>query len=73
LWWDGKREEAAEMVTDDILLTFGLGYTEEMIQSRISQYLNAGITPIIDSHGIRKQHEKADTVRIMETAISGGG
>lgn len=73
LWWDGKREKAAEMVTDDILLTFGLGYTEEMIQSRISQYLDAGITPIIDSHGIRKQHEKADTVRIMEAAISGGG
>lgn len=71
MWWAGEREDAAALVTDEILLTFGLGYTEEMIGSRISRYLDSGITPIIDSHGIRKQHEKADTVRIMEAAISG--
>ncbi len=73
LWWEGDRKEAAELVHDDILLTFGVGYTTEMIQSRIAAYLDAGITPIIDSHGIRKQHEKDDTVRIMEAAISGVG
>lgn len=71
LWWSGQREKAAELVGDDILLTFGLGYTDEMISSRVDAYLEAGITPIIDSHGIRKQHEKDDTVRIMESAMRG--
>ncbi|HVR80213.1 MAG TPA: LLM class flavin-dependent oxidoreductase [Acidimicrobiia bacterium] len=71
LWWSGSREEAASLIDDDILLTFGLGYTEDMIQTRLDSYLEAGITPIIDSHGIRKEHEKDDTVRIMEAAISG--
>lgn len=70
-WWAGHREEAAEMVDDEVLMTFGLGYTDEMIKSRIDAYLEAGITPIIDSHGIRKGNEKEDTVRIMNAAIEG--
>ena len=76
LWWSGEageRETAAALVDDDMLLTFGLGYTEEMIKSRIDLYLEQGVTPIIDSHGIRKQHEKEDTVRIMKAAIQGRG
>ena len=76
LWWSGEpqdRETAAELVDDQMLLTFGLGYTDEMIRSRIDAYLEVGITPIIDSHGIRKQHEKEDTVRIMKAAIQGRG
>ncbi|MGH8913092.1 MAG: hypothetical protein ACRDZM_01095, partial [Acidimicrobiia bacterium] len=74
LWWSGEpgdRETAAALVDDEMLLTFGLGYTEEMIGSRIDTYLEAGVTPIIDSHGIRKQHEKEDTVRIMKAAMRG--
>lgn len=74
LWWSGEPEDrasAAALVDDDMLLTFGLGYTEEMIRSRIDVYLEAGITPIIDSHGIRKGHEKEDTVRIMQAAMRG--
>ena len=70
-WWSGHREEAADLVDDDVLLTFGLGYTLEMISSRIDQYLNAGVTPIIDSHGIRKGNEKEDTVSIMKAAMDG--
>jgi alkanesulfonate monooxygenase SsuD/methylene tetrahydromethanopterin reductase-like flavin-dependent oxidoreductase (luciferase family) len=73
LWWSGDRENAAEMIDDPMLLTFGLGYTTEMISSRIDTYLEAGITPIIDSHGIRKQHAKDDTVWIMEAAMRGRG
>lgn len=72
-WWSGEREKAAEMVDDQILLTFGLGYTADQIQSRIDAYLSAGITPIIDSHGIRKGHEKEDTIAIMKTAIGHAG
>lgn len=71
LWWSGKRDDAAALVEDDVLLTFGLGYTEEMIASRIDEYLAAGVTPIIDSHGIRKQSEKDDTIRIMRAAMRG--
>lgn len=70
-WWSGDREEAAGLVDDDVLLTFGLGYTEEMIGSRIDEYLEAGITPIIDSHGVRKGGEKEDTVTIMKAAMGG--
>lgn len=73
LWWSGEREKAAALVEDNVLLTFGLGYTGEMIESRIDRYLEAGVTPIIDSHGIRKRHERDDTVRIMEAAIRGRG
>jgi hypothetical protein len=72
LWWSegaGERETAAALVDDDMLLTFGLGYTDEMIKTRIDAYLEEGITPIIDSHGIRKQYEKEDTLRIMKAAI----
>lgn len=71
LWWSGEREKAAALVEDEVLLTFGLGYTGEMIGSRIDRYLQAGVTPIIDSHGIRKGHERDDTVSIMETAMQG--
>jgi probable F420-dependent oxidoreductase len=70
-WWSGDREEAAGLVDDDVLLTFGLGYTQEMITSRIDEYLEAGITPIIDSHGVRKGSVKEDTVRIMRAAMDG--
>ena len=69
LWWSGNREQAADLVDDDMLLTFGLGYTRDQIRSRIEQYLAAGVTPVIDSHGIRKGHEKEDTVAIMKVAI----
>ncbi len=71
LWWSGDREKSAGLIDDDMLLTFGLGYSSDMIASRINTYLAAGITPIIDSHGIRKQHEKEDTVRIMRAAMQG--
>ncbi|MGH8916249.1 MAG: LLM class flavin-dependent oxidoreductase [Acidimicrobiia bacterium] len=76
LWWSGEpkdRETAAGLVDDQMLMTFGLGYTGEMIASRIDAYLEAGVTPIIDSHGIRKKHEKDDTVRIMRAAMQGRG
>jgi alkanesulfonate monooxygenase SsuD/methylene tetrahydromethanopterin reductase-like flavin-dependent oxidoreductase (luciferase family) len=69
LWWSGDREEAAGRVTDDMLLTFGLGYTQDQIQSRITDYLEAGVTPIMDAHGIRKGHEKEDTMAIMKVVI----
>ncbi|MBI3079414.1 MAG: LLM class flavin-dependent oxidoreductase [Deltaproteobacteria bacterium] len=69
LWWSGRREEAWPLMTDDIVLTFGLGYTEDQLRSRIKQYLAQGVTPIIDSHGIRKGHEREDTISIMRAAM----
>ena len=70
LYWSRRREEAAALMTDDILLTFGLGYKESDIRSRISKYLAAGITPVVDTHGIRKGHEKEDIMAIAKIAIS---
>lgn len=69
LWWSGYREQAAELVDDDVLLTFGVGYTREQIRARIELYLAAGVTPVIDAHGIRKGREKEDTISIMKAAI----
>jgi alkanesulfonate monooxygenase SsuD/methylene tetrahydromethanopterin reductase-like flavin-dependent oxidoreductase (luciferase family) len=70
-WWSGRRDEAAERITDDILLTFGLGYTSDQIQHRVADYLAAGVTPIVDSHGVRRDHVREDTIAIMEAAIGG--
>ena len=69
LWWSGRREEAAELVNDDMLLTFGLGYRPDEIQARVNRYLEAGVTPIMDTHGIRKRHEKEDTISAMKAVI----
>ncbi len=70
LWWSGRRDEGAAMISDDMLLTFGLGYRDSDIKSRIRKYLAAGVTPILDGHGIRKGHEKEDTIHIMKLGIS---
>ncbi len=70
LWWSRRREEAAAHVTDDMLLTFGLGYKESDVKSRIKKYIAAGITPVVDAHGIRKRHEKEDIMTAAKVAIS---
>lgn len=73
LWWSGRREEATRLVTDEVVLTFGVGYTEKQMRSRIERYLAEGVTPVIDSHGVRKGHEKEDTMSIMKMAIKKSG
>ena len=72
LWWLGKREEAADIVDNDMILTFGLGYRDVDIKSRTRKYISSGITPVVDTHGIRKDgHEVEDILSIAEVAIGG--
>lgn len=70
LWWSGRREEGARLIADEVLNTFGLGYRDEVIQERVKKYLRAGITPVLDAHGVRKGHEKEDTMHVLEVGIS---
>lgn len=71
LWWSGRREEASKLVTDDIILTFGLGYKDSDTKARIRKYISAGVTPIVDTHGVRKDgHEKEDIMSMARVAIS---
>jgi F420-dependent oxidoreductase-like protein len=46
LWLDGKREEAAELIPDEIVLQTNLLGTDEMVAERIRAYRNAGITTL---------------------------
>lgn len=69
LWWAGSRDEAWPLMTDEIVLTFGLGYTADQLRARVKEYLAKGVTPIIDSHGIRRGHEREDTISIMRAAM----
>jgi F420-dependent oxidoreductase-like protein len=46
VWLDGKREEAAELIPDEIVLQTNLLGTDEMVAERIRAYRNAGITTL---------------------------
>ena len=71
LWWEERSpEEASKLIDDDMLVTFGLGYKEEDIKSRLRKYLSADITPIADFHGITKGAEKEDIITLMKIVKS---
>lgn len=46
LWLDGKRDEAAALIPDEIVLQTNLLGTEAMVKDRIRAYRNAGITSL---------------------------
>ena len=69
LWWDGQREEAAAQAQDEFVETFGLGYKDDVIQERITKYLEAGVVPVLDVHGVRKGHEEEDTQYVLELGV----
>jgi hypothetical protein len=66
LWWENRREEAAEAAEDAFIETFGLGYKDDVIQERITKYLEAGVVPVLDVHGVRKGHEEEDTMHVLK-------
>ena len=52
LWLDGRRDEAAARVPDDLVLKANLLGTEEMVRRRIRAYRDAGITTLrVDPEG----------------------
>jgi F420-dependent oxidoreductase-like protein len=46
LWLDGRREEAAARVPDELVLKTNLLGTEAMVRKRLETYLQAGITTL---------------------------
>jgi F420-dependent oxidoreductase-like protein len=66
LWLDGKREEAAARVPDDLAVKVNLLGTEPMVHDRIEAYRRAGITTLrVDPAG-RTLTERLDTLaRLM--------
>ena len=46
LWLDGKREEAAARVPDEMVLKTNLLGTETMVRERIAAYRAAGVTTL---------------------------
>jgi F420-dependent oxidoreductase-like protein len=66
LWLDGKREEAAARVPDDLAVKVNLLGTEPMVHDRIEAYRRAGITTLrVDPAG-RTPAERLDTLgRLM--------
>lgn len=66
LWWENRREEAAALAEDRFVETFGLGYKDDVIQERIVKYLEAGVVPVLDVHGVRKGHEEEDTMHVLK-------
>ena len=46
LWLEGKRQEAAEMVADEMVLQSNLLGTEAMVKDRIRAYQRAGVTTL---------------------------
>jgi len=46
LWMDGRREEAAARVPDELVLKTNLLGTEAMVRKRLETYRQAGITTL---------------------------
>ena len=62
LWLDGKREEARELVPDELVLKTNLLGTEGMVKGRIRAYRDAGVTTLrVDPAG-RGLKERLDTL-----------
>ena len=61
LWLDGKRDEAAALVPDEMVLQTNLIGTEQMVRERIRKHRDAGVTTL------RVQPEGANLAERLET------
>ncbi len=62
LWLDGKRDEAAQRVPDELVLKTNLLGTEDMVKERIRAYRDAGVTTLrVDPAG-RDLKERLETL-----------
>jgi F420-dependent oxidoreductase-like protein len=71
LWLDGKREEAAARVPDELVLKTNLIGSEEMLKERIRKHRDAGVTTISVQPSGRTPAERIQTLeRVIELARS---
>ena len=67
LWLDGKRDEAAARVPDELAVKVNLLGTEAMVRNRIDTYRAAGITTLRVDPGGRTVKERLETLaRFMD-------
>jgi F420-dependent oxidoreductase-like protein len=77
LWLEGKREEAAARVPDDLALKANLLGTEAMVRERVAAYRRAGITTLrVDPAGATLDARLTTLARLLdlvkEAAASSG-
>ena len=67
LWLDGKRDEAAARVPDEMAVKVNLLGTEAMVRERVATYRGAGITTLrVDPGGATLDARLATLGRLME-------
>jgi hypothetical protein len=66
LWLDGKRDEAATRVPDELALKVNLLGTEAMVRERLRVYRDAGVTTLrADPAGTTNEARLATLGRLM--------
>ena len=72
LWLDGKRDEAAARVPDEIAIKTNLLGTEAMVRERVAIYRRSGITTLrVDPGGGSLEARLATLGRLMEIVKAG--
>jgi len=72
LWLDGKREEAAARVPDELAVKVNLLGTDAMVRERIAAYRRAGVTTLrVDPGGATLEARLATLGRLMELVKAG--
>ena len=72
LWLDGKRDEAAARVPDEIAIKANLLGTEAMVRERVAIYRRSGITTLrVDPGGGSLEARLATLGRLMEIVKAG--
>ncbi len=72
LWLDGKRDEAAARVPDELAINVNLLGTDTMIRERVATYRRAGITTLrVDPAGATLDARLATLGRLMEIVQNG--
>jgi F420-dependent oxidoreductase-like protein len=67
LWLDGRREDAAARVPDELVLKTNLLGTEEMVRGRIQVYREAGITTLrVEPEGATLDDRLATLARVVD-------
>ena len=71
LWLDRRREEAAELVPDELVLQTNLLGTDEMVKKRIRAYRDAGVTTLRVEPAGRSVNERLETLgRVIDLVKS---